>query len=146
MREVVSLMVANLAATMRKFANILPNGCVAEREGLILVDAGADLPMFNAAVQVEAAETVDDFDRQIAAASDFYGQRAVQWCFWACDGLLGDRPRSTAARVMSLPAWFPPQPTQACLRTNCGRPPGRCPICASAPSRAAPTGKASATL
>ena len=78
MREVVSLMVANLAATMRKFANILPNGCVAEREGLILVDAGADLPMFNAAVQVEAAETVDDLDRQIAAASDFYGQRAVQ--------------------------------------------------------------------
>ena len=124
MREVVSLMVANLAATMRKFANILPNGCVAEREGLILVDAGADLPMFNAAVQVEAAETVDDFERQIAAASDFYGQRAVQWCFWACDGLLGDRPRSTAVRVMES-SGLVPAATNTGLFANELRPPSR---------------------
>lgn len=124
MSDVVSVMAANLAATMRKFAQILPNGCVAERAGVVLVDAGAALPMFNAAVQVAPAETVEDFDRQIAAAADFYRQRAVPWCFWACDGMLAIPPRRAAARVMEA-AGLAPAATNTGLFANELHPPCR---------------------
>lgn len=99
MSDLVSRMVANLAATMRRFAHILPNGCVAERDGLVLIDAGADLPMFNATVQVGCTKTEEDFELQIAAAADFYRQRSVPWCFWVCDGLMESRLRR-APRMM----------------------------------------------
>lgn len=101
MTGIIPLMVANLAATMRRFGAVLPDGGACEQDGLLLVDAGRTVPMFNAAVQISPAETDESFRKQVAAATAFYAQRSSPWCFWVCDGLLSSSVRRSAKRILT---------------------------------------------
>lgn len=88
MNPIVPQMAANLAATIRCFAQTRPEGTVEETDGLTLVHAGRELGFFNAALLSKPVLSEEEFRCRVRAAAEYFRAIRSEWCFWICEGLL----------------------------------------------------------
>lgn len=86
----------NLAETMSHFGRTERCAIVRDLGGVLVVDVGPELRIFNTAVLFTHLEDEDAVRSRLSVLHEHFEKRGSPWSFWICDGLL---PATLARRI-----------------------------------------------
>jgi GNAT superfamily N-acetyltransferase len=91
----------NLRAAMRFFGEATGSGEVRMLDGGTGIYSGLDYGVFNIAMLDGPLESLDAFERRLAACKSFFEPRTKRWSFWLCEDRIGQEHMPAAQTMLA---------------------------------------------